>query len=60
MISLAYAELYKTVACLFRRFELELYETCVDDVVMSHDFFAPVPRLDTKGVRVRVLGEASD
>ena len=33
---------------------LELYETDVSDVEMAHDFFNPIPRLDSKGVRVKV------
>lgn len=52
--SLAYAELYLTLANLVRRFDPELFETTVEDVKMAHDFFTPVPRLDSKGVRIRV------
>jgi len=39
---------------------MELYETTVSDIDMAHDFFSPVPRLDSKGVRVRVLGEVKE
>ncbi len=52
--SLAYAEIYLGLAILFRRFELELYETDRSDVDLKHDFFVPVPKLDSKGVRVLV------
>jgi dihydroneopterin aldolase len=52
--SLAYAELYLTIAGIFRQYELELFETSVEDIKMAHDFFSPFPRLDSKGVRVRV------
>jgi hypothetical protein len=39
---------------------MELFETTFDDIVMVHDFFVPVPRLDSKGVRIRVMGEVKD
>lgn len=53
-INLAYAELFLTLAALFRRFELELFETTRADVDVAHDFVAGTPRLDSKGVRVVV------
>lgn len=53
--SLAYLELYVALAHLFRRFELELYETDASDVELAHDFFLPSPKLDSKGVRVKVV-----
>jgi cytochrome P450 len=52
--NLAVAEIYLTVASIFRRFELELFETTREDVDIMHDFFNPYPRLDSKGVRVLV------
>lgn len=57
--SLAYLELYIVLAQVFRRFSLELYETNASDVELAHDFFLPSPKLDTKGVRVRVVGQES-
>lgn len=39
---------------LFRRFKFELYETDISDVEIAHDFFVPQPKLDTKGMRVKV------
>ncbi len=54
--SLAYLELYVSLAHIFRRFKLELYETDASDVELAHDFFLPSPRLDSKGVRVKVIG----
>ena len=57
---LAYAELYLTIATIFRRFEVVLFKTTVDSVVMVHDFFTPVPRLDSKGIRVNVIGECKE
>lgn len=41
---------------LFRRFTFELYETDVSDVEVAHDFMVPQPKLDTKGMRVKVTG----
>jgi cytochrome P450 len=52
--SLAHAELHMGLAAIFRRFTFELYETDVTDVVLAHDFFLPCPKLDSKGVRVKV------
>jgi hypothetical protein len=53
--SLAYAEMYLTLATIVRRFDMELYETSIEDVTMVHDFFVAVPKLDSKGVRVKVM-----
>ena len=53
-INLAYAELYMTLAAVFRRFELQLFETTQADVEVVHDFVMGVVRLDSKGVRVVV------
>ncbi|TVY65505.1 Cytochrome P450 monooxygenase sdnE [Lachnellula suecica] len=55
-MNLAYAEMYLTLATLVRRFDMELFETTVDDVTMAHDFFVAIPRLDSKGIRIKVTG----
>lgn len=52
--SLAYAELFLVMGTLFRRFQFELHETDRTDVDLKHDFFLPSPKLDSKGVRVKV------
>jgi hypothetical protein len=52
--SLAYAEMYLTLASIVRRFDMELFDTTVEDVTMVHDFFVASPRLDSKGVRIKV------
>jgi cytochrome P450 len=57
-IGLAKTEIYATLAALFRRFDLELYQTDRSDVDMAHDFFVPHTRLDSKGIRVLVTGVA--
>ncbi|KIW42127.1 uncharacterized protein PV06_05711 [Exophiala oligosperma] len=54
-INLAHAELYMALAGVFRNFNFELYETDSSDVELAHDFFLPSPKLDSKGVRVKVL-----
>lgn len=38
-----------TLAMIFRRFDLKLYETTREDVDAAHDFMVPSPRLDSKG-----------
>lgn len=53
-INLAYAEIYLTLATIFRRFDLELYQTTRADIDIVYDWFNPMPRLDSKGVRVVV------
>ncbi|KAF2732353.1 cytochrome P450 [Polyplosphaeria fusca] len=53
-VNLAWVELYLTLGMVFRRYKLELFEADVSDVEMGHDFFIPVTRLDSKGVRVFV------
>lgn len=54
--SLAYAELYLVLAVLFRPGgpQFELFETDESDVVQVHDFLLPLPRLDSKGMRVMI------
>ncbi|CZR52602.1 related to cytochrome P450 CYP3/CYP5/CYP6/CYP9 subfamilies [Phialocephala subalpina] len=52
-INLAKAELYLTVATIFRRFDtMKLFETTKRDVTPIYDHFIPHPALDSKGVRV--------
>lgn len=66
-INLAYAELYLVLAKIFRVYGsrevrgkddigyLELFETTVDDVKLSRDFFLPLTRVGSKGVRIQVM-----
>ena len=53
-IVLAYEELYLAVAGIFRRVEMELYETDLRDVEVQYDNYTPKARLDSKGIRVLV------
>lgn len=48
------AELYLGLGTLFRKYDLELFETDESDVKMAHDFFVAAPKLDSKGVRVKL------
>ncbi|KAF2178846.1 putative P450 monooxygenase [Zopfia rhizophila CBS 207.26] len=49
---LARTKIVYTLCALFRRFDMELYETDRSDVDIAHDFFNPSARLDSKGMRV--------
>jgi hypothetical protein len=51
---LAYAELYLTLAAVVRRFRLELFETDFSDIEGVCDAMMPMPKVDSKGVRIRV------
>ena len=53
-MNLAYAEITLAIACLFRRFEFTLIDTDRSDVDTYRDEIGPVPKPDTKGVRVVV------
>ncbi|KAF2834761.1 cytochrome P450 [Patellaria atrata CBS 101060] len=50
--SLAMMNLYLTTANLFFHFVPQLYETTLKDIEMEHDFFAPFPPHESKGLRV--------
>ena len=53
-MNLAYAEIYLTLAAVFRRFDFEFFETTRVDADVAHDFFNPQPKKGSKGVRVIV------
>lgn len=53
-LSLAYAELYMTLATIFRRFELELFETTRETVQYSRDYFNSFPEKGCDGVKVMI------
>ena len=58
-VNLAYAEIYLTLAAVFRQFgqKMRLFETEVErDVDVAHDFFVTAPRMDSNGIRV-VIGK---
>ena len=47
--------MYITIAYVFRRLEMELYETGMDDVTLVRDAFVGHPKKESNGVRVKVL-----
>jgi cytochrome P450 len=51
---LANAEIHFALAAIMRRLDFELFETDISDVEFKNDFFSPMPKLDSKGVRVIV------
>lgn len=55
--SLAYLEVNMTIAVMFGPGapRLELFETDESDIVQEHDFLIPVPKLNSKGLRVKVV-----
>ena len=55
--SLAYAEMYFAIAMLVRNFDFELYETTYEDIKVKHDFFVALAKMDSKGVRAKVVSE---
>ena len=56
-VNLATAEVYLTLASMFRRFKLELVDVERErDVDVTHDFINSSPSLGSKGVNVRVVG----
>ena len=44
--------LYLMTANFFNRFDAELFEMTRKDIEIEHDFFAPFPAIDSKGLRV--------
>ena len=57
--SLAYANIYHVLSALFRRFNLELVDTVRErDVDMARDHLVGKPAKESKGIRVRIVGEA--
>jgi hypothetical protein len=58
--SLVYAELYLTLAALLREFEIELFETTLDDVTYERDYIVGHPMdLSSQGVRVIIAGRVA-
>ena len=54
-IHLAWAEMYIGLATVFRRVRMELFETGPEEVVMTREYFVPLPKEGGKGVRARVV-----
>lgn len=55
-LNLAYAEIYLTLASVFRRFDFEMVDVVRErDIDITHDFFNTSSSLESKGMNVRVL-----
>ncbi|KUJ09474.1 cytochrome P450 [Mollisia scopiformis] len=54
-MNLAYAELHICLANVFRKCELQLFETTVKDIEFNRDYFLPRAHPDSKGVRALVV-----
>ena len=52
--SLAFCELYTTIATVFTRYEFDLYETDETDVQMAHAYLVPYVKWESKGIRATV------
>ena len=52
-VNLADTEMYMAIAAI-ACYEMELFETDEDDVKFQYDFHVAHPKLNTKGVRVKV------
>lgn len=52
--SLAKAEILLAVARIFREFDMELYNTTINDVRVVRDMFNGHPRKGSQGVRVMI------
>ncbi|QKX52975.1 uncharacterized protein TRUGW13939_00046 [Talaromyces rugulosus] len=56
----AQAEIYLAMAAIFRRFDLQLFDTTFKrDVETVRDCFLTEARLESQGIRVKVVGERS-
>jgi cytochrome P450 len=57
-MNLATSELYTGLAMIWRRFDMEIYDTVEErDVLTTHDCFLGMPDLGSEGVKVRLVGE---
>jgi hypothetical protein len=60
-MNLAMSELYFGLAMIWRRFELEIWDTVEKrDVLTSHDCFLGMPDLGSEGIKARVVGEVEE
>jgi cytochrome P450 len=47
---LAWAELYTMLGNAFRRFDMRLHDTTIEDIKLYHDYVSPFAHFDSKGV----------
>jgi hypothetical protein len=50
------AEMYIILATIFRRFDLKLVETHLDDIEFARDFMLPMPKAGHRNVKVVING----
>jgi N-methylhydantoinase B/oxoprolinase/acetone carboxylase alpha subunit len=56
--SLAISELYFAIAMLWRRVELEIYDTVEErDVLTTNDCFIGMTDLKSEGIKAKIIGE---
>lgn len=56
--SLAISELYFAIALIWRKLDLETYDTVEErDVLTTHDCFIGMPDLKSEGIKARVVGQ---
>lgn len=53
-MNLAWAEMYLTLCALLTRFDIQLFNTTLEDVEVRHDWGFAQSRIGSKGVRVRL------
>jgi cytochrome P450 len=57
-INLAYAELYLVISSVFRRYDMELFDTVYErDVAVERDGIVGEPTPDSPGIRVKLVPE---
>lgn len=54
MPSLAYAEMYLTIAALIRNFDFELVDSSIDDIALHRDYALAMNKNYGFGIRVRI------
>jgi hypothetical protein len=59
--SLATSELYFTIALLWRRLNLDIYDTVEEkDVMTTNDCFIGMTDLKSEGIKVKIIGEINE
>jgi hypothetical protein len=56
LLSFAMAEMHIILATMFRRFDLKLVETHLDDIEFARDFMLPMPKAGHRNVKVVING----
>ncbi|OAL02174.1 putative benzoate 4-monooxygenase cytochrome P450 [Phaeosphaeriaceae sp. SRC1lsM3a] len=60
-MNLAVSELYFAIALIWRRLDIEIYDTAEErDVLTKHDCFLGMTDLSSEGIKIKVLGDIED